>query len=109
MNSRFKLVVVTSSTVLVVMLLLGAAMGRSASPEDAYKHLAVYTEVLSRIKSEYVEEPEIKNVTLGAVNGMLEAIDPYASYLSADQYKQYVRSQEAKKGTVGLIVAKKFG
>ena len=91
------------------MLLLGAAMGKSASPEDAYKHLAVYTEVLSRIKSEYVEEPDIKNVTLGAVNGMLEAIDPYASYLNADQYKQYTKNQEAKKGNVGLLVAKKFG
>jgi carboxyl-terminal processing protease len=54
MNSRFKLLVVSSSTVLVVLLLLGAAMGKSASPDDAYRHLAVYTEVLSRIKSEYV-------------------------------------------------------
>src|SRR5919107_2538698 len=97
MNSRFKFVVVTSSTFLVVLLLLGAVMGRSASPEDAYRHLAVYTEVLSRIKSEYVEEPDIKNVTLGAMNGMLEAIDPFSSYLSAEQYKQYLKSQDAKK------------
>ena len=109
MNSRFKLVVVTSSTVLVVLLLLGAVMGRSASPEDAYRHLAVYTEVLSRIKSEYVEEPDIKNVTLGAVNGMLEAIDPFASYLNADQYKQYLKNQSARKAGVGLILSKKFG
>jgi carboxyl-terminal processing protease len=109
MNSRFKLVVVTSSTVLVVLLLLGAVLGRSASPEDAYRHLAVYTEVLSRIKSEYVEEPDIKNVTLGAVNGMLEAIDPFASYLNADQYKQYLKNQDSKKAGVGLILSKKFG
>src|SRR5882724_2466067 len=109
MNSRFKLVVVTSSTVLVVLLLLGAVMGRSASPEDAYRHLAVYTEVLSRIKSEYVEEPDIKNVTLGAMNGLLESIDPYASYLNAEQYKQYVKNQDSKKANVGLILSKKFG
>ncbi len=109
MNSRFKLVVVTSSTVLVVLLLLGAVLGRSASPEDAYRHLAVYTEVLSRIKSEYVEEPDIKNVTLGAVNGMLEAIDPFASYLNAEQYKQYLKNQDSKKAGVGLILSKKFG
>ena len=98
MNSRLKLVVVTSSTLLVVLLLLGAAAGTGASsPDDAYRHLAVYSDVLSRIKSDYVEEPDIKNVTLGAMNGMLEAIDPFASYLSADQYKQYLRSQDAKK------------
>src|SRR5687768_17635743 len=109
MNSRFKLVVVTSSTFLVVLLLLGAVMGQSASPEEPYRHLAVYTEVLSRIKSEYVEEPDIKNVTLGAMNGMLEAIDPFASYLSADQYKQYLKSYEAKKANPGLVLSRRFG
>jgi carboxyl-terminal processing protease len=109
MNSRFKLVVVTSSTFLVVLLLLGAVMGQSASPEEPYRHLAVYSEVLSRIKSEYVEEPDIKNVTLGAMNGLLESIDPFASYLSADQYKQYLKSQDAKKAGVGLLLSRKFG
>ena len=85
-------------------------MGQSASPDDAYRHLAVYTEVLSRIKSEYVEEPDVKNVTLGAMNGMLEAIDPFASYLSAEQYKQYLKSQESKnKGGVGMALSRKFG
>ncbi len=111
MNSRFKLVVVSSSTVLVIVLLLGAAIGTTSasSPDDAYRHLSVYTEVLSRIKSEYVEEPDIKNVTLGAMNGMLEAIDPFASYLSADQYKQYLKSQDAKKAGVGLVLSRRFG
>lgn len=109
MNSRFKLIIVTFSTVLLVLLLLGAAMGRNTSPEDAYRHLAVYTEVLSRIKSEYVQEPDIKNVTLGAMNGMLEAIDPFASYLSADQYKQYQKNQDPRKANVGLILSRRFG
>jgi carboxyl-terminal processing protease len=109
MNSRFKLVVVTSSTFLVVLLLLGAVIGRSASPEEPYRQLSVYSEVLSRIKSEYVEEPDIKNVTLGAMNGLLESIDPFASYLSAEQYKQYLKAQDAKKAGVGLVLSRKFG
>jgi len=110
MTSRLKLLVVTTSTLLVVLLLLGAAAGSGASsPDDAYRHLSVYTEVLSRIKSEYVEEPDIKNVTLGAMNGMLEAIDPFASYLSADQYKQYVKSQDSRKAGVGMVLSRRFG
>lgn len=110
MNSRFKLAIVTSSTVLVVLLLVGAAANRgNAAPDDAYRHLAVYTEVLSRIKSEYVEEPDIKNVTLGAMNGLLEAVDPFASYLTADQYKLYLKNQEAKKAGVGMVLSRKFG
>src|SRR5688572_21272330 len=109
MNSRFKLVVVTSSTCLVVLLLLGAVMGKSASPDDAYRHLSVYTEVLSRIKSEYVEEPDMKSVTLGALNGLLEAIDPFASYLNAEQYKDYLKNKDAQKGDLGLTLSKRPG
>lgn len=109
MNSRFKFLVVTTSTCLVVLLLFGAVMGRSAPAEDAYKQIAVYTEVLSRIKSDYVEEPDMKNVTLGALNGLLESLDPYASYLSADQYKQYLKQKDAKKADAGLVLSKKFG
>lgn len=108
MNSRFKLAVVTFSTLLVVLLLLGAVMGRN-SGEEAYRHLSVYTEVLARIKSEYVEEPDIKSVTLGATNGMLEAIDPFASYLSAEQFKQYQKTFDTKKANVGLLLSRKFG
>ncbi len=109
MNRRVKIVVVSSSTCLVLLLLLGAVHGRSASPEDTYRHLAVYTEVLSRIKSDYVEEPDMKSVTLGAVNGLLESIDPYASYLNSDQYKQYLKSKEQVRPDVGLVLSKKFG
>jgi carboxyl-terminal processing protease len=109
MSRRLKVFVVSLSTVLVAFLLLGAVMKGSASPDDAYPQLGVYAEVLSRIKSEYVEEPDIKSVTLGAVNGMLEAIDPFASYLNPEQYKQYVKSLDAKKATVGLVLSKKFG
>jgi carboxyl-terminal processing protease len=109
MTRRFKFFVASTSTCLVFVLLFGAMRGKSASPEDTYRHLAVYTEVLSRIKSDYVEEPDMKSVTLGALNGLLESIDPYASYLNADQYKQWLKSKDQHKADVGLILSKKFG
>jgi carboxyl-terminal processing protease len=109
MTSRIKLFVASTSTCLVFVLLFGAMRGKSASPEDTYRHLAVYTEVLSRIKSDYVEEPDMKSVTLGAVNGLLESIDPYASYLNADQYKQWLKSKDQHKAGVGLVLSKKYG
>src|ERR1041384_4537042 len=81
----------------------------STSPDDTYKHIGVFSDVVSRIKSEYVEEPDMKSVTLGALNGMLEAIDPFASYLNADQYRDYLKNKDVKKADVGLILSKKFG
>ncbi|MGA2186826.1 MAG: S41 family peptidase [Bryobacteraceae bacterium] len=109
MNRFLKYLVVAVSTCLVALLLAGAATSRSSAPEDTYRHLAVYTEVLSRIKSDYVEEPDMKNVTLGALNGLLESIDPYASYLNADQYKEYLKGKDQHKADVGLVLARKFG
>src|SRR5436309_7325253 len=109
MNRRFQFAVVASSTCIVLLLLFGAVHGRSASTDNPYTHLGVYSEVLSRIRADYVEEPEMKAVTLGAINGMLESIDPYASYLNADQYKQYLKAKESKKADIGLVLAKRFG
>lgn len=109
MNSRFKWILVGSSTFVVLLLLLGAKSGRAVAPDDVYGHLKVYTEVLERIKLEYVEEPDIKSVTLGAINGLLESVDPFASYLNADQYKQYEKGQDTSKAGVGLILAKRYG
>lgn len=113
MNSRSKFAVVMSSSCLVFILLLGTVLSKAA-PADTpgtgvYRHLAVYTEVLSRIKSEYVEEPDMKSVTQGALTGMLESIDPYASYLNAQQYKEYLKDFDSHKGDIGVVLAKKYG
>src|SRR6266496_750323 len=109
MNSRAKFLVVVSSTFLVLLLLLGTVLGKGSTPDSPYRHIGVYTEVLSRIKSEYVEEPDIKSVTLGALNGLLEAIDPFASYLNAEQYKEYLKTKGLKRASAGLILSKRFG
>ena len=86
MNSRIKYFVVSTSTCLTLMLLIGSVVGKSADQNDTLKH-RVFSDVVAHIKREYVEEPDMKSVTLGAFNGLLESIDPFASYLNADQYK----------------------
>ena len=109
MSSRFKFLFLTVSTGLVILLLLGVMMGKSTSSDGAYRQLAVYTEVLNRIKTDYVEEPDLKSVTLGALNGLLESIDPFASFLNADQYKEYLKDKGRLRGSVGIILSKKYG
>jgi carboxyl-terminal processing protease len=110
MNSRMKWFVVTSSTCVTVVLLTGMMLGKSSDQSsDTYKHLRVFSEVVGHIKEEYVEEPDMKAVSLGALNGMLESVDPFASYLNADQYRDYTKSKESHHADVGLILSKKFG
>lgn len=112
MSSRTKYLVVSTSTCLTVLLLVGSVLSKGAttpSADDTLKHIGVFTDVVAHIKTEYVEEPDMKSVTVGALNGMLEAIDPFASYLNADQYKDYLKNKDLKRADVGLILSKKFG
>jgi carboxyl-terminal processing protease len=110
MNSRIKYLIVSTSSCLAVLLLIGSVLGQgAASADDPYKHIGVFSDVVSRIKTEYVEEPDMKSVTMGALNGLLEAIDPFASYLNAEQYKDYVKNKDLKRADVGLVLSKRFG
>ena len=109
MNRRFQFAVVATSTCVVILLLLGAVHGRSASTDTVYNHLGVYERGDVAHQADYVEEPDMKAVTAGAINGMLESLDPYASYLNADQYKQYVKSKDSSKADIGLTLSRRFG
>jgi hypothetical protein len=71
---------------------------RASSNEGAYRQLSVYSEVLSRIRLEYVEEPNIAGVTDGALHGLLESLDANSSYLSADEYKHYKAMKKRRQG-----------
>ncbi len=105
MSSRIKYFVVSSSTCLTLLLLLGWGVGRGASQDDTLKHIGVFSEVVGYIEKQYVEEPDMKSVTMGALDGMLEAIDPFASYLNADQYRDYLKTKDAqarRRGTGAL-------
>lgn len=102
MGSRMKVSVIFSSFLITVLLVVGAVLGKSEEKEGAYRPLAVYTEVLARIKSDYVEEPDIPKVTEGALQGLVEYLDPQSSYLSAEQYREYLKSLKNEDGGTGL-------
>ncbi len=108
MHRRVKAFTLAFSTCLAALLLVGAVLEKPGS-DVPYRHLGVFTEVLHRIKSDYVEEPDLKSVTLGAINGLLQAIDPFASYLNAEQYKEYLKHKDAFQGEVGVLLSWKYG
>ncbi|MGB9455338.1 MAG: S41 family peptidase [Bryobacteraceae bacterium] len=109
MLSRIKYLVVSASACLTILLVMGSVSSRGADQSDTLKHIGVFSDVVAHIKSEYVEEPDMKSVTLGALNGLLEAVDPFASYLNADQYQDYLKNKDVKRASVGLVLSKKPG
>ncbi len=107
MNRRFHYAVVASSAAIVGALLFGTVAVRSAAPDDnPYTQLGVFSDVLTKIKVEYVEEPDLKAVSVGAVTGLLESLDPFASYLNAQQFQQYQSEHGKGKADVGLLLSR---
>jgi carboxyl-terminal processing protease len=91
-------------------MLVGGLDGvRASSNDGAYRQLQVYSEVLARVRSEYVEEPNIPAVTDGALHGLLESLDANSSYLSPAEYKEYKSHRTEAKGEIGATVSKRFG
>src|SRR6202521_2989155 len=110
MSMKTKIAIVVSSAAVLMFMYLGGLDGVRASNNDgAYRQLQVYSEVLSRVRSEYVEEPNIPLVTDGALHGLLESLDSNSSYLTASEFKEYKANQTEAKGEIGAAVSKRFG
>jgi carboxyl-terminal processing protease len=108
MKTKFA-VLIASAAILVFMVVGGLDGVRASSNDGAYRQLQVYSEVLSRVRSEYVEEPNIPAVTDGALHGLLESLDSNSSYLSPAEYKDYKAHRTEAKGEIGAAVSKRFG
>ncbi|MGA9042460.1 MAG: S41 family peptidase [Terriglobales bacterium] len=105
-----KTAILVSSAAILAFSLVGGINGvRASSGDGAYRQLQVYSEVLSRVRSEYVVEPNIPEVTDGALHGLLESLDANSSYLSAAEYKDYKAHKTEAKGDIGAVVSKRFG
>ena len=108
MSKLVKAAILALSSALVLLVMAGGLGVRASSNEGAYRQLGVYSEVLSRIRSEYVEEPNVPQVTDGALHGLLESLDANSSYLSADEYREYKSRREGKAG-IGATLSRRFG
>lgn len=102
-------ILVSSFAVLLFMVVGGLGGVRASSSDGAYRQLQVYSEVLSRVNSEYVEDPNIPKVTDGALHGLLEALDPNSSYLSPKEYQDYKSKKTDAKADIGAAISKRFG
>jgi carboxyl-terminal processing protease len=102
-------VLVSSAAVLLFMVVGGLDGVRASSNDGAYRQLQVYSEVLSRVRSEYVEEPNIPAVTDGALHGLLESLDSNSSYLTPTEYKEYKAHRTEARGEIGAAISKRFG
>ena len=71
--------------------------------------MRIYQEVLKKIQTEYVTDPNINDVTTGALHGLLESLDADSSYLTPTEYKIYKERPATGAAQVGITVSKRYG
>ncbi len=110
MSKTTKLIVLGLSFLLATLVVAGGlGVKASTNNDDSYKQLAVYSEVMQRIRTEYVEDPNVPAVTNGALHGLLESLDANSSYLDPAEYKDYKQRKNEGKATIGATLSKRFG
>ena len=110
MSKKTKAAILVTSFAILLFVVVGSLGGVHASSNDgSYRQLQVYSEVLSRVRSEYVEEPNIPKVTDGALHGLVESLDSNSSYMTADAYNAFKAHKAEGKADIGAVVSKRFG
>jgi carboxyl-terminal processing protease len=113
----FQRFVFVLSVAIFAALGLGFALGEfgwfgvhAGNDQDgAYRQMRVYSEVLKKVQTDYVTEPNINDVTTGALHGLLESLDSDSSYLTPTEYKIYKERPTSGIAQVGILVSKRFG
>lgn len=67
---------------------------------DAGAQIRIFESVLQHIQNDYVDEPNMSKVRLGALRGLAGGLDPYSAFLTADQVQAY--NAEKTSGKVGI-------
>jgi carboxyl-terminal processing protease len=113
----FQRFVFVLSVAIFVTLGLGFALGQFGwfgvhagdDQDGAYRQMRVYAEVLQKIQSDYVTDPNMNDVTTGALHGLLESLDADSSYLTPAEYKVYKDRPAATNGQEGMTISRRFG
>ena len=77
----------------------------SARSDKTYEKLRIFTEVLEIVKKNYVEEANTEDLISGAIEGMLNSLDPHSAYLSPDMYRELQVETKGSFGGLGIEIA----
>jgi len=92
---------------MALLIISGGGRHEVTAVEDSYERLKVFTEVLSLIQANYVDETKPRDLIYGGIKGMLETLDPHSSFLSPDIFKEMQVETQGSFGGLGIEITVK--
>ncbi len=88
---------------------MGPGANLVASETSAYSELRAFSEVLSLVEENYVNEIDAKKLIRGAIRGMLRTLDPHTSYLNPEYFKEMELETSGRFGGLGVEISIRDG
>jgi carboxyl-terminal processing protease len=93
----------------VVFLILITQNAESKNDNALYEKLDLFSDVLEKINKGYVKEVDQSEVIDGAINGMLQSLDPFSAYMSPESFKNMNVETSGEFGGLGIEVTMESG
>ena len=105
MTFRGKVSVLVISGVIAIYAVVGGMLSpwtRAQQPiNDSTAQMRIFESVLKHIQNDYVDEPNLEKVRFGALRGLVGGLDPYSSYLTAEQVREFNSNKSLNKVGIG--------
>ncbi|MDC3060879.1 S41 family peptidase [Candidatus Pelagibacter sp.] len=98
-----------SKLYILILIFLSCSNFSLSNETDIYKKIDLFSEVLEKINKEYVEEVNQGDVMDAAINGVLQSLDPYSSYMSPELLKEMQTETKGEFGGLGIEVGMEAG
>ena len=101
---------ITASALFVFSTVAGSANAKEpSSKQDTFKQLELFADVMARVRNEYVVDVEDGELIDGALNGMLQSLDPHSSYIGPEAFKRLQTTTSGEYGGLGMEVTYESG
>jgi carboxyl-terminal processing protease len=100
-----KKAVVVGAVLLVITLSMGGTVAsKGTDTAAAYEQLKLFTEVMSIVENQYVDEVSPRELVYNAIKGTLRGLDPHSSFLDPDSYKEMQVETSGSFGGLGIEI-----
>jgi len=100
----------TNVLIIIILFLFNFVNESVAENSDKlYKKIDLFSEVLETIQDEYVDEIDQADVMDSAIDGILQSLDPYSSYMNPEIFKEMQTETSGKFGGLGIEVSMESG
>ena len=93
--------------IIFFLIISGSSQNVVADTEEVYKNIEVFSEVLRKVEKNYVEGTDAKALIYGAIKGMVETLDPHSSFITAEDYKEFMIETKGSFPGVGIVITVK--